>query len=682
MNLSISAEQQTILDLVKSGINISINAVAGSGKTTTSLFIANQNRDKNILLLTYNAKLKLETRDRVNKLGLDNLEVHSYHAFCVKYLNKGACKDDGILRFLNLKDKTTIKPYNFDIIIVDEAQDMNPIYYRLLLTIIKLQATRPQLIVVGDKKQSIYQFNKADSRFLTFSHKLFYGIWQNASLSTSYRVTDKVANLINNCIRGSPIINSDKIGSDVRYLICDIYGAKPVLEVQKWLSSGLGYEDIFILAPSVRSEKSPVRQLANKLTELGVPIYVPTSDEEKLDEEILKGKIVFSTFHQVKGLERQAVLVYGIDASYFKYIDKTGDQSIIPNTIYVAITRSKDMLTLLHSEDSDFSEYIKVRKLADYCKMEVSSKFRMRSQKTAEKSKNNLVILSATELIKFMPVDIIAKCMEFITITEIELPKLAKLDIQVKTRQNDLVEGVAEINGVVVPSYFELKKTGSMTIVKHIENNIMLNMTHIKKKNILDTSSEDSDDSKKVYKKILTTSNTDIILKLATEWVCLKSGYNFKKSQIKKYDWMSIHQLQDSVKRLDNVLTSSKLGFEYPVKTEFNYKAKLISIYGFIDVLEDNENIWELKMTSKTNTEHFLQLAIYIWLLNNDSQHPILAKKTYLYNIISNKQYKIEVDINNLQKIIEMLLDRKLQSNQISEDYKFIEECSEIYSNV
>ena len=64
-------------------------------------------------------------------------------------------------------------------------------------------------------------------------------------------------------------------------------------------------DTIFILAPSVKSTKSPLRVLAQLVGTLNVPIFVPANDEDKLDDEIIKGKVVFSTYHSTKGLERE-----------------------------------------------------------------------------------------------------------------------------------------------------------------------------------------------------------------------------------------------------------------------------------------------------------------------------------------------------------------------------------------
>ena len=84
---TISTEQNNVIQSLLLDNNVVVDSVAGSGKTTTNLHIATYFKDNNILLLTYNSKLKLETREKVNLLNINNMEVHSYHSFCVKYYN-------------------------------------------------------------------------------------------------------------------------------------------------------------------------------------------------------------------------------------------------------------------------------------------------------------------------------------------------------------------------------------------------------------------------------------------------------------------------------------------------------------------------------------------------------------------------------------------------------------------
>lgn len=82
-----SHEQQRVIEELINNNNVIIDSVAGSGKTTCNLHIARHFKDSNILLLTYNSKLKIETREKIQQLELTNIETHSYHSFCVKYYN-------------------------------------------------------------------------------------------------------------------------------------------------------------------------------------------------------------------------------------------------------------------------------------------------------------------------------------------------------------------------------------------------------------------------------------------------------------------------------------------------------------------------------------------------------------------------------------------------------------------
>ena len=63
-----------------------VDSVAGSGKTTSVLYIAHTYPEHRILMLTYNARLKFETRSRATALCLGNIEVHTYHSFGVRYM--------------------------------------------------------------------------------------------------------------------------------------------------------------------------------------------------------------------------------------------------------------------------------------------------------------------------------------------------------------------------------------------------------------------------------------------------------------------------------------------------------------------------------------------------------------------------------------------------------------------
>ena len=685
----ISLEQQKIVDNVMSGHNVQVDCSAGSGKTTTSLYIAINNPTKPILLLTYNAKLKIETREKVQSLNLHNMEVHSYHSFCVKYFYRKAYTDSGIITFLKTNNhSTTLKSFEYEIMIVDEAQDMNPVYYEVVQHILKRLKkieVDPQLIVMGDQKQSIYAFNNADSRFLTLSTQIFnnHHQWEKGTLSTSYRLTNQMTRFINSCCNGALPIQAVKAGPRVRYLICDTFGSKPYREIKNYLRQGYHNQDIFVLTPSVRSENSPVRRLANKLTNDGIAIYVPNSDEEKLDEDILNGKIVFSTFHQVKGLERPIVIVFNFDNSYFKFYAKDvppQEYTQIANTLYVAITRAQKQLVILHDEKYNYLDFLRQSQMYYNCELEISHGFHPQNEKTSQRTR--LKELKVTELVKYVPVEILDQCMNYLTI-ETSSGEHDLLDIPTKIKEKDLYESVSEITGSAIPSYYEYKISGKMTVYDYLRNNKMNEIeTYLSGKKCLLADDDSDDDEVRLYDKLYANLSTsqDIgrsILQLTTHWLCEKTGYDFKKKQIKQYNWLSQEILEQTNNRLDLIFppeTHPYLQFEKSLIVPY----ESYMIVGFADVYNTlTHELWELKTVKEVENTHFLQVAIYCWMINLLEPNN-QVQKVNVFNIMNNVQYTIKTEMSQLENIIKILIEHRQNGQFKKSNQEFIEKCLKI----
>ena len=171
-NYSISEEQKKIVKYSKRNYNVIIDSIAGSGKTSTILFITVNNQNKKILLLTYNARLKLETRKKIELLELNNIEAHSYHSFAKQFYEMEGYTDKDLLDVLS-KNNKPIKKLTFDMLILDEVQDMTKIYYDIVTKKIIKEINTIQIILLGDIKQCIYQYNGSDFRYLSLANKLF-----------------------------------------------------------------------------------------------------------------------------------------------------------------------------------------------------------------------------------------------------------------------------------------------------------------------------------------------------------------------------------------------------------------------------------------------------------------------------------------------------------------------------
>lgn len=741
----LSDEQKKVIRAIKK-YNVITDSVAGSGKSVTSLSIAQKYPNENILLLTYNSKLKIETREKVFKLDLNNIEVHSYHSFCVKYYDRKCFKDDKILKIIE-KDKKPLSSFGkYDIIVLDEAQDMTPLYFKLVCKLVKDSENIPKFCIIGDRYQSIFAFNGADERFIIFGEKIFQNgkKWKHVTLSTSYRITNQMSTFINKCVLKNNRLNATKDNIPVKYIICDTFGGKlglvhknrPYKEVFNLLTV-YDKSDIFILAPSVRSDKSPVRQLANELSKNKIPIYVPNNDEEKLDMDVLNGKIVFSTFHQVKGLERKAVIIFNFDSSYDTFYNKGNNPNECSNPMYVALTRAKERLIVLHHYQNDYLQCVNKRLISKYSEFIVDVRLRVKKNRN-----NKTTEVAVTELTKFLPSNVITNAMEYFNVSQIK-EKGEFIDVPVKTEQGKLYESVSEITGTAIPAYFEYLTTGKISILesqrqqeirddeeKREEIEICLFSANRKQsKNKLNGKNDSKNDSKNnklddKFNEILLKFNVDKnminnnfgdqwdnswngggsrsgnrnrdgatigknknikpdeLLLISNKYCAKKSGYKYKLSQIKDYNWLSCENLEKCVSRLKNNI-SNNAKFEKKVsKNKMGRK-----IIGFIDCIDtagsissigngvNKCNIWEFKCVTKIQNEHFIQLAIYAYLgdFKNTSY--------YIFNILTDEIYQIEFDVKKLDKMIEYLIVQKYYNNKKISDDEFVKIMYESKNN-
>ncbi len=652
MNLPpVSREQQDVLTNLENN-NIIVDSVAGSGKTTCNLYIAKHYTKSNILLLTYNARLKLETREKVESLNLTNLEVHSYHSFCVKYYNT-KCYNDSVINTIIEENTQPKKPVEYDIIILDEAQDITPLYYKLICKIYKNNSRNARFCILGDKYQSIYAFNNADQRFIMFASNVFNFNkldWKYCKLSTSFRMTNQISKFINNCFLHSNRIITQKEGNIPRYIICNTFGIRTFQEVLYYLSLGYEPSDIFILAPSVKSEKNPARQLENKIkTKLpNIKIFVPTSDKQKLNKDILEGKLVISTFHQVKGLERKVVIVFNIDMSYFEYFNTTANKYSCPNEIYVAITRSLEHLTVFHHQTNSTLPFIK--ELENNCYVEISKP--IKELPCDEKKKTEY---SVTDLIKYLPQCVIDDCCSHITLTTINsCDTLIDLPLVV---QNELV---CDINGIALPLYYEYSLKKDIKIFNELITKEFENQQKIKK------ISKPYSLSNIILDKVTPSE----LLYIANCWLSLNNGYIFKLQQLQDYSWLSSDALLKSQKRLEKLNISINSSFECYLSNN--------NIKGFADCIDfDCNTIYEFKCVQHLEKEHYLQSIIYKYLFDSSKN---INSKCFLFNILTNELVQLECKYPKMKEIIEYLMYCKNNTFKTN-DNEFLNEIISIKNN-
>jgi hypothetical protein len=738
---NISLEQQHIIHLLKNQNNVIVESVAGSGKTTTNLYIAKSFPKSNILLLTYNAKLKIETRDRIISHNIKNIETHSYHSFCVKYYNSKAYTDIKILNILinNSQIKKIIK---YDIIILDELQDISPLYYQLICKIFKDNKIKAKICILGDRYQTIYNFKGADSRYIIYASILFnYNSyeWICSKLSQSYRITFEMSNFINKCLLKEDRIISHKVSHNKpQYIICDTFNNtinnSAFIQVKTFLSSGYKPTDIFILAPSV-GIKNPVHKLENLIKKyiIDIPVYVPSSDDEKIDSDVLKNKLVFSTFHQAKGLERKIVIVYNFDDSYFQFFSKDKNPLLCPNEYYVATTRSSEHLILIHHYHNNYFQFINIPNLKIYCDIQYHKTYH--PEKYRVKDTHNILV---THLIKHLPDKVLNHCISHLKISELN-KKETFINIPIKIKTKYGYENVSDITGVLIPALYEYKTLGHMTMYNDLMDNKLSIRNHI-----------DSNDNTIKPTKTYDLNNIDIkkenideLLYISNYYCSFRNGYLFKLYQIDEYNWITKENIDLIHERLSKIISNSSI-YEHKIECIPNklYRPELLNkiLTGYIDCVDDNK-IYEFKCVHKLENEHYLQLAIYMYLYetniieelykqqkeckyyiklcksklskylnlinkltnnkyNKKIQHYnkkieklekiydiitksitnyVITNKYYLYNLLSNEIQQIICEYNELVSMIDYLIKYKYLNNKQENDEIFIKNNKEFY---
>jgi ATP-dependent exoDNAse (exonuclease V) beta subunit len=707
-----SDEQKNIISGLKSG-NVVVNAVAGSGKTTASLQVSLAFPSKNILLLTYNRKLKEETRAKIADMHIKNLEAHSFHAFCVRYFDRKCFTDEPIRDLLKRKQQP-LQDFSYDMILIDESQDLTPLLFQLVIYIYfhNQSKTPAKLMILGDRKQSIYQFNNADERFISMATELFQVneyLWESLPLSQSFRITSEMASFINKSCAQSKIIASKKQTFNTpRYLIYNTFGRKfnrAYDEVQMYLRNGYSYSDIFILAPSTRSIKSPVRLLANKLSYAGIPIFVPNSDEEQIDESVVGGKVIFSSFHQAKGLERKVVIIFGFDENYFKFYNRDANQHVMPNEIYVAITRASEHLTMIHHNKNDFLPFIDQRSL--YATCEVSGKVSATIKKATEP--NNVGV---TDLLRHQLDETINECYVHLTIKNIR-KKSTVIPIASKTAQKFGYENVSDITGIAIPTYLEYKLKKSMSVYsyikaekKSIEKKLEINInpfdldgtiTRAVVKSDSDApdiswfpdsqDSSDNEDAEEITEtkvnfddiKISKITNSELLF-LANIWKAHTSGFNVGFNQIQNYQWLSQEHLDKCMKRMDRLGITNQDVFEQRLECHNTEELQNKKLSGFIDCVAIDKKItkiYEFKCVRRLKKEHYLQLAIYMYLYEKKCEQsgvliPDQIRKYYLFNILTNEMNRVTCTIENMTAIVALLIDKKYNKTAKLSDMSFL----------
>jgi len=711
--MQLSDEQLNIINEIKTGKNVIVQAVAGSGKSSTVLSAATQIPDRQFLQLTYNASLRTEIKEKVRDLTLKNIQIHTYHSLAVRYYLSNCFTDTG-LRLILRNDLPPSSPLPLiDILVIDETQDMTLVYFQFVQKFIRDMCSgndhKIQLVILGDELQSLYEFKGSDARFLTLAQFIWKKYpflrtskFSNCTMKMSYRITDEICAFVNRVMIGQPRMNSCRSVEPVKYIRNSRQNLEKtvVFEITKRLAEGAKPSDFFILGASVKSAKSVVRKMENVLVNQGIPCHVPMMENENIDDRVIDGKVVFSTFHSVKGRQRPFVFIVGFDNSYFDYYARTLPKSRCPNTLYVGATRASHALFLLEGDNFTSDRPLPFLKL-NHFEMRAEPFIHFKGQPRSIFYADERVGLESINLIdkhyetpsnmvKFIPesvIEEISPIMDRIFIRESVLENAENFEIPaVIETASGFYEEVSDLNGIAIPAMYYDELTNQYA--GNQNSNILLTVI---KETLENMKSHEHTFLRELVAELPEHAGSiEDYLYLANIYVATQEKLYFKLKQIGRdeYGWLSAQHFENCRARLHQIIGAECQHNVCPriEETILNpsmepehdkidaalapfFENKKFKFTARTDIITPT-TVWEIKCTSKLSMDHLLQVVIYAWLWKVTREE---EKDFKIVNIKTGEILRLAGSREELDYIIISILQGKYLEHEPITNEEFIQ---------
>ncbi|TYB30928.1 MAG: AAA family ATPase [Candidatus Mcinerneyibacterium aminivorans] len=346
----------------RKGIKV-IHGAAGTGKTVILLhrlkfLLMNFPHINNVLFLTFTASLSRYIENIINLENLNveekNIDIKYFYSLCEDIYGKK--KNDVKFNMYYQKvykyiKKNENKLEKYDVIFVDEGQDLGELEYRIIFKFLKPKNS--DLTIAIDDKQDIYRMNF--QKFFKNREVMEY------KLKRPYRNTSSIMKFANLFIRNLFMPKRDEffykgekpIIKRYNRLIKLLNGIEDFIK-REVRNSNYMYNDFVIVYPrkNIYEQNNIADTIAEffKLKEINLENIA--SYRNKRNFLILDNNVKLSTIHSIKGFEFKIVIMLGIDDMYVTNRNK--------RLLYIASTRAKEKIFIPYREISGFIDYIGV----------------------------------------------------------------------------------------------------------------------------------------------------------------------------------------------------------------------------------------------------------------------------------------------------------------------------------
>lgn len=317
MMIELTDQQLDIIREFIGGENLVVAARAGCGKTTMALELMWRMEDIPTLVLMFNKRICEEWVEKTAPLKA--VVPHTLDSFMYNFYDKSCTNDfEGTMSRLISQDSRPEKRFRFGRLIVDEAQDFNPLTLSFLKKIL-LDNDNPapvQFCIFGDVYQCIYQFRNSNNDLLLKTSDVLQSECKPMLLSKTFRCSKEICDVVNRHWKSDLIqpANGNRMSDPDHHQPEAIYSFfinmnDPDDTILRQIASHIN-EDTVILGGSVQSDFFTTTTFIRQLVR-----------NEMVDIE----KICCTTIHKFKGLEADTIILLGhrLDCPNVQYVGMT-----------------------------------------------------------------------------------------------------------------------------------------------------------------------------------------------------------------------------------------------------------------------------------------------------------------------------------------------------------------------
>lgn len=591
----LSVEQQEFIDLAKDGKNILVDACIGSGKTTAIQVLCNELPNRNILYLTYNRLLKLDAKAKITNR---NVMVTNYNGFAYWCLMRAGVKCGLSDQFQTFNRVLPMIPKSFDLLLIDEYQDIDSEMLPLL-NHIKTSNPGIQIVAVGDMAQKIY--DKTILNVPEFMNE-YLDEHEDINFTRCFRLSHDIAAMYGR-IWQKPIIG---VNDSCRVSFMSEKDAVRFLRDKD-------PKDILCLGARKGSLSKTLNKLETKYPDVfnKNTVYASISDTDRGNIEPNRNTAIFTTYDSSKGMERRYCLVFDYNEEYWEVRNNQPNTNaeILKNIFCVAGSRGKEAIIFV-----------------DAPKKERLSEYTLASAKSKKPSFKKP--FQASEMFDFKYKEDVEDCYKMLKVKKVQ-------------------DRESSINIISHDGMIDLSPCLGIFAEASFFNNYDIDSEIKLAESIKDQDAWYRTDNPSLQEKILSLTS------LATNY-----ARYIKQTRL---PFVSADKKELIAERLNGVLDPNDTVQTDCSITMSTKKYGEIVFNGRCDV-EKKDSIFELKFVEELQHEHFLQLAFYLvaknkpvgflWNIKNNEVYAVQKPnpKDFM-NVVLNCVTKREVEKGKITKI-------------------------------